>query len=616
MSSWTSIAYPNDTQSNRIKFETSKLRVLATTDIHMQLLGHDYVTDLPMATNGLSGIATLINRARAEAKNQDAGCILLDNGDLFQGTIIGEILAAGPLADRHPICASLNALRYDAIGLGNHDLDFGIAYLRNIATQLSMPLVSTNLTLHADDFIQKSVLVDCPLPRRDGPDDHLKVGIISALPAKTAVWNRHILDGHADVHDPIESLRATTSDLKARGAQVIVLLAHMGIGGNDPDQIENALSFAKLPGIDAIIAGHTHRRFPGRDHEGLLGVDASNGTLAQRPAIMPGNGGSDLAVLDLTLSKTVSGNWHITDHTSKLRANTAEIAADPVIKKLCMPIHHAAREALSKQVGETDRALHNYFSLAMPTTTAALTARAKARVVRASLAGTPDANTPLLASVAAHTAGGRGGPDHFLCIPKGPVFRRHIAGLNPYGNQIWALRMTGADLRASLENNASIFHTLQPDQPNQPLVNTQIPSFNFDTIYGVTYKIDPRQPVGHRITALQFDGKEIAPDDPFILATTQFRAAGGGGTIAADPDNIILRSPVNIADAHIDALAHPGDTVWSSQIPWSFDCDNQTVQAMLKTSPAASRFLADIAHLKPRVHGQTADGFLDLGLTL
>lgn len=615
MSASTSVSQHDDTQSRVVDCTTAQLRILATTDIHMHLLGHDYVSDQPTAHKELSGIATLIDKARAEAWADHAGCILLDNGDMFQGTIIGDILAASPVTPRHPIVCCINALGYDAVGLGNHDLDFGLPYLRDVSAHLNMPLVSTNLNLHTQNFIQNTALIECKLPERDGEDSHLKVGVLSILPAKTAIWNRHVLEGHADVASPIASLRIAVKNLRAGGAQLVILLAHMGIGGADPGQDENALSFAQVPGIDAIIAGHTHRRFPGGDHAGLSGVDASNGTLAKRPAIMPGSAGSDLAVLDLTLAKTHKNGWKVTRHSSKLRSNTPETRADAKITALCMPAHHAARKQLSEPIGHTHETLHNYFSLAMPTGIAALTARAKARVVRSALAGTKDAGTPLLASVAAHTAGGRGGPDHFLCIPKGPVLRRHIAGLSPYANQIWAVRITGTDLRARLENTASVFHTLEQDNANQPLIDTLIPAFNFDTVFGVTYRIDPTKPPGNRIAMLRYEGHPIASDDCFILATNQFRAAGGGGVTAAGKDNLILRSKISTSDALVDALAHPADSVWQSHVPWTVDCGGQ-IQAVLHTSPSALDHLADASHLKPTLIGRTADGFVKLRLTL
>ncbi|MGC1495479.1 MAG: 5'-nucleotidase C-terminal domain-containing protein [Sulfitobacter sp.] len=596
--------------------KTAQLRILATTDIHMQLVGHDYITDKPATHKGLASIATLIEQARTQAHDENRGCILLDNGDMLQGTVMGDILAMQPVDAAHPVVASINALHFDAIGIGNHDLDYGLPYLNHIAAKLNMPVISTNLITNAPSALQNTAIIDCLLPAAaHEPKDHLRIGILSALPAKTAIWNRHLLEGQARVADAPETLMHAALELRQRGAHLVVLLAHMGIGSGPSNEEDSALSLAHIPGIDAIITGHTHQRFPGVDHANRRGVDADTGTLAQRPAIMPGHAGSDLAVLDLTLKKSISGDWQVIGHVSKLRSNTPRTPAAPMIAKICAPAHQMTRNHLAAVIGETDHAMHNYFSLATPTPIAELTARAKARVVGDALSGTPDAKLPLIASVSAHTAGGRGGPDHYLSIPKGPVLRRHIAGLSPYANQIWALRITGTDLLAMLEQSASVFQKLSAHNPDQMLIDSHIPAFNFDTVFGVSYSIDPTKTAGRRIKSLKYDSRIIKADDHFILATNQFRAAGGGGYAPLPGDAVIHRSPITSEAALIGVLAHPADMIWPSQTPWSFDCKT-TAKAMLHTSPAALGYLDEIADLSPQHCGTTPDGFAKLRLTL
>ncbi len=611
-----SAAKKNEPQGGNAIEKTAQLRILATTDIHMQLVGHDYISDKSTAHKGLASIATLIEQARTEAQHQNRGCILLDNGDMLQGSVMGDILATKPVDNAHPVVASINALRYDAIGVGNHDLDYGLPYLDHIAAKLSMPVISTNLITDGPSALHNTALIDCALPSiAHEENEPLRIGILSALPAKTAIWNRHLLEGQASVTDAPETLKRTALELRNQGADLIVVLAHMGIGNGPPDEEDSALSLAHIPGIDAIITGHTHQRFPGMDHANRIGVDADTGTLAHRPAIMPGHAGSDLAVLDLTLKKSNVGGWRVIGHVSKLRSNTPETHADPVITEICAPAHQMTRKHLAAVIGQSDQSMHNYFSLAMPTPIGALNARAKARVVRAAVSGTDDAKLPLIASVSAHTAGGRGGPDHYLSIPKGPVLRRHIAGLSPYANQIWALRITGADLLAMLEQSASIFQKLDMNDPDQLLIDSHVPAFNFDTVYGVTYWIDPTLPVGARIKWLQYDHRPIEPDDRFLLATNQFRAAGGGGYAPLPSDSLAHRSDVTPEAALIETLANTDDAIWHSQMPWSFDCQH-TTSAMLHTSPNALDHLVELAHLSPQHCGTTPDGFAKLRLTL
>jgi 2',3'-cyclic-nucleotide 2'-phosphodiesterase/3'-nucleotidase len=330
-------------------------------------------------------------------------------------------------------------MKYDAIGIGNHDLDHGLPYLEAFAEHLPIPVVSTNLELNAPSAIRRSTIVS--LPVTTSPDNKirkLRIGILSVLPAQTEIWNHHVLDGKARIAQPSASLRAAVSRLRAKGAEMVVLLAHMGIDAfaHHHDIRENALNLAKIPGIDAIVAGHTHRRFPGTDHKARSGVDTVSGMLANRPAVMAGHKGSDLAVLDLRLSRQSTGDWKVARHQSSLRPNGLGNAPDPQIMTFCAVAHKVTRTRLAEPVGKSDVAMNNFFSLASPTLTSALVANAKARAAREALVGMPEARLPLLVTATAHTAGGRGGPDNYLNLPAGTILRRHLAGLCPYANTI------------------------------------------------------------------------------------------------------------------------------------------------------------------------------------
>lgn len=98
-----------------------RLRILATSDLHMQMTCFDYVNDRPNTGGSLAKLATLIKKARREADEAGAACLLLDNGDTFQGTPMADLLARDEIHGPHPMVQAMNALHYDAGGLGNHD---------------------------------------------------------------------------------------------------------------------------------------------------------------------------------------------------------------------------------------------------------------------------------------------------------------------------------------------------------------------------------------------------------------------------------------------------------------------------------------------------------------
>ncbi|MEP5728974.1 MAG: 5'-nucleotidase C-terminal domain-containing protein [Sulfitobacter sp.] len=588
------------------------LRILATSDIHMQLLGHDYIADQSVGHAGLAGLATLVEDARAEAQAEGTISILIDNGDFLQGNALADVLAKMPVTADHPLIAVLGEMGYDAIGLGNHDLDHGVAYLCNLANLMPVPCVTSNLVPAGSAPFVRSALIRCARPHNTWKvPDTLTIGLISVLPERTAQWNTQELKDWAEIHPSLNCAQTAAEEVRAQGADIVILLAHLGVEGpvNEPVPQDDARHLAGVPGIDAVITGHTHRRLPGVDHAGYSGVDIEKGALHHRPAVMPGFEASDLAVLDLQLGWADDTQWHVLSHETQLRPNTGEVPAHPKISALCAPVHHATRAELAVSCGQTSATIHNYFTLAMPTATSSLEASAKFDAVRSGIAGTADANLPLLATASAHTAGGRGGPRNFLHIPAGTIYRRHLAGLSPFTNEICALKINGQELRDWLEHKAGVFSHLCPEKPDQPLRLDHRPSFDFDTVFGVDYTIDPSQPAGSRLVHLTYQGATVAAEQNFVLATNMFRAVGGGGGARFTSDQIIFRSTDSVPEALVHVLSSSKRQFPLNLQPWRFACATP-VQAIIRTSPEALPYLNDIAHLSPQVLGHQEDGFM------
>jgi len=594
---------------------TARVRLLATTDLHGHLLPYDYTKDQPTQGGGLAGLARLIAQERAQANAARIPVVLLDNGDTFQGTPLATGLAARKVKPDHAIVACLNTLAYDALGLGNHDLDHGLPYLRDVAAALDMPILNSNLRNIDRSPLHQSLLLPVDLgASAPGP---LTLGILSVLPSMSAAWNSHHLGSASMVEAPEIAAAVAARGLKAAGADLVVVLAHMGVGmadGADSDE-RAGQALARTGQIDALILGHTHRRLPSPDYAARPGVDIRASTLAGVPALMPGHAGSDLGVMELDLVHDPNTGWRIASHRCTLRPNGVNVLPDPKIVALATPQHNKIRSQLRKKVAATPRALHSFFSVVSPAPTQQLTAQTHFQLVSKALAGTSDASLPVLAASAAHGAGGRDGVENYIYVPKGDVLERHLAGLNPFANQVVGIHITGAQLRRWLEHSAALFNTLAPNQPEQMLVNADIPTFQFDTIFGLNYAIDPGAPPHARITDLRYAGLPVAKDQDFILATNQFRVAGGGGYAPTPAERVAVRVTTSIAAGMIEALASCTTLPWQNDPPWHFAPARET-RAIILTHPDAMDCISEIAHLRPALKGTTPDGFIRLCVTL
>lgn len=591
------------------------IRLLATTDLHGHLLPHDYIKDAPTQGGGLAGVARLIAEARAQAEASGMPVVLLDNGDTFQGTPLAMHLAQLPVDPHHPIVAAMNSLKYDALGLGNHDLDHGLSYLKAVAAALNMPILNSNLRNIDIRPLCNSLLLPIKLP--PNAPAPLTLGILSVLPRQSMAWQSHHLGTQTSLAPPAEAVTEAAADLRNKGADLIVVLGHMGVGQADStdDDISAAHGLAQTGVIDALVLGHTHRRLPSTDYATRKGVDFQKGTVGGVPAIMAGHAGSDLGVLDLALSYTPERGWQVDNHHAMLRPNGGNVLPMPQIASLATAMHKTVTCTLSEQVATTSSHLHSYFSLVSPAPTQALTALAQYRQVKEALRGGPYENTPVLSCAAAHGAGGRDGPGNYLDIPKGPVYRRHIAGLNPFANQTVGIHTTGMRLKHWLEHAALLFNDVTRQKASRMLVNSDIPAFQFDTIFGLHYIIDPGQPPFSRISALEYGGQPLRMDQSFILATNQFRAAGGGGYGKSPERTIACRLSTPLQDSMIEALNSMHAPPWGDTQPWRF-APLGGVEVIILTHPQALNCVSTIAHLKPKPMGTTPDGFVRLSITL
>ena len=600
------------------------LRIMATTDLHMHVLGYDYFADRPLGRLGLSRTAALIARARRSARN----CLLFDNGDFLQGSPMGDYLAeAGDIGPRvHPAIAAMNALHYDAATLGNHDFSFGMGFLRRTIEGADFPYVATNLMARRPLPCTAAILLERRFTDRQGETQDLRIGVLGFLPPQTVDWEPD-LKSEMRIEDILTAARTGIAQLRERGADLIVALSHSGIGALEAmPMMENAsTALAALPGIDLVVAGHSHRIFPAPDHPAGPGIDVARGTLAGKPAVMPGFWGSHLGIIDLELQRDAEG-WRIAAATSRAEPVTGD--EDSAV--VALPALNAHRETLRhfrRRVGRTEAPLSSYFTLIGHDPGLRLVAMAQRWHVRRALRGTRWQDLPILSAAAPFRAGGRGGPDHYTDVPAGRLTLRNIADLYLFPNRICAIRLPGADVAEWLERSASLFRQILPGSPDQPLIDPEFPSYNFDVIDGLDWQIDLTQPPRYapdgrlvheatrRVCNLSHRGRPIAPDQEFILVTNSYRLSDCGlFAPVASGRPVLLDSTSRTREVLRRYIARRRVLSPDGRTGWSF-APMPGTSVMFATSPAAAPHLEELpTQVEPA--GMDDNGFLQLRLHL
>ncbi|MDR0642391.1 MAG: bifunctional 2',3'-cyclic-nucleotide 2'-phosphodiesterase/3'-nucleotidase [Treponema sp.] len=564
--------------------QTMDITILATSDVHNNYMDYDYFTDTPTEQTGLVRIATAIKEIRA----RDPNVLLFDNGDLIQGNPVGEYLAALPLEEGEPspIMELFNIMKYDAMVLGNHEFNFGLPYLDAVIRGANFPVLGANVVTYftgAPYYRPYNILVR-NFTDRDGNLQSLKIGVLGVLTPQIVTWDGALLKGKVRTLDGYDAARRYVPEIKAAGADIVVILAHTGIqdyprkGGE-----ENFGHFlTEIPGVDVVITGHAHEKFPGRAFERMRGVDTAKGTINGIPVVMPGSFADTLGLVRLALRRTSEG-WERIDGSGSLlpvydsAARKANYAADPELRSLLNPLHEAVLEYIRAPVGASGggdaaggrltAALTSFFAVIRDDYSVQIINEAQIHYARQVLASGPYAKLPILSAAAPFKAGGRQGPRYYTNVPAGPLAIKNIADLYVYPNTVVILKLSGAGIKEWLEHSAGQFNQLDGgNQGEQYIQNDDFPTYLYDVIDGsgngdpggegaLTYKIDTTQPAKYnrdgsiqnpgaeRIKELRYNGAPIDPAQEFALVTNNYRAYGGGNFPGGSPGNIILESP-------------------------------------------------------------------------
>ena len=621
------------------------LRLMETTDIHVNLMPYDYYADKPNDTMGLTRTATLIDEIRAEAGNS----MLIDNGDLLQGSPMGDYMAYKKgikAGDVHPVMKAMNTLGYDCGTLGNHEFNYGLDFMFNTLAAAKHPLVCANLTKgqlasdpkNDDLFFKPFTIIDKTIKDGAGNESTVKVGFIGFVPPQIMLWDAKNLEGKAQTRDIVQAARAWVPVMKEQGADIVIALSHSGIDGNgQSERMENAsLYLAAVEGIDAIFTGHQHLVFPGpKTWDGVQGADPLKGTLMGKPAVMAGFWGSHMGLIDLMLEKD-GKNWKIVDFTVEARPiyhrdDTKKVIADvrdkPEVVAAIKEEHEATLTYVRTPVGKTSAPLYSYFSLVADDPSVQIVSNAQTWYIKDMLKETKYKDYPVLSAAAPFKAGGRGGADYYTDVPAGDIAIKNVSDLYLYPNTVQAVLITGAQVKNWLEMSAGLFNQIKPGSKDAPLINLDFPTYNYDVIDGVTYEIDVSQPAkydkdgkpinadSNRIKNLSFNGKPIDAEEKFVVVTNNYRAGGGGHFPDIASDKVIFVGPDTNRDVIVRYIVAQGTINPSADGNWRLAALADTT-ASFQTGPKSRPFAAEIKGAKIEDAGDGADGFANYRIYL
>ncbi|CUH52401.1 bifunctional 2',3'-cyclic-nucleotide 2'-phosphodiesterase/3'-nucleotidase [Shimia marina] len=590
-----------------------QVRVLATSDIHATLLDYDYTKDRATAFGSLARVASRVKALRS----QSVATLLFDNGDFLQGAAIAD----GVSEDRDtvkvsPVIQAMNHLKYDAVGLGNHEFNIPASELRSALGQARFPVLCANLHASAaaghevyEGLWHATSLLSREVSDQLGETHILKIGVVSVLPPQVVAWDKLRIQGRLIAEDMTSAVRKNVADLKERGADVVVALAHTGVSEVDGHgSAENAgLRIAGVDGVDAVVCGHVHRVFPSAQYGMFDEVDPHAGTLSGTPAVMPGAHGSHLGQIDLTLHQTPDG-WRVTGSQVEVHGLNGDTemqpVEDPLFQAVIAKAHKATLARMRRGVGALLEPATSYFAMVKDDCASRLVAEAKIAYVQEALSGTRLSRVPILASVAPLKCGGRGGPAHYVDVAAGEVSVRAVSDMQPYSNHISVVEVAGRDVVEWLEKACSLYNQLRPEELSQSLFDSDAATYNREAIYGLSYTVDLSKPARYasdgslinpqsrRISNVSLKGIQISPDQAFLLVTNDYRGGGGGNFLSLDQAKEINVPPIRVRDVLTRHIARTSGRQNRALETWRFKPLAQTA-AVFETGPGAAAYLED-----------------------
>ena len=499
------------------------LVVAATTDVHGRVRGWNYESNRADSTRGLTRAATIVDSVRRSAPGR---VILLDAGDLLQGNSLTYMAArvSAPEAP-HPVIQAMNAMAYDASAVGNHEFNYGLPFLERTIAQATFPFLATNAyRLDGTHAFRGWALM------QRGP---VKVGIVGATTPGSMIWDRDNLAGRLVIRDIVPEVRTAVSEARLAGADVIVVTMHSGLEGVSsydtvstgvPSENVAARLAREVSGIDLIVFGHSHQE---------VGDTVINGVLL----VQPKNWATSVAVAHLALAQQGAG-WRVVEkHSTVVQA--ARHAELPSVVAATQVAHDATIKWVLTPIGRTPVAWRTDSARLTNTPLIDFILDVERRATGADLAST--AAFSLDAS-----------------LDSGAITAARLQALYPYDNTLRAVRISGAQLRAYLEQSARYYRTSLTGAVS---VDPDIPGYNFDIIGGADYTLDVSRPVGQRVTHLTVRGRAVVPTDSFTLALNNYRQTGGGGYTMVSDAPIVYDKQQEIRQLLVDEVRRKGTIV-------------------------------------------------------
>lgn len=522
--------------------ERDTLYILQTTDLHGHIHPYNYFKDTE-SSGGLAQVSTLVKSYRAKHKN----VILLDAGDLIQGTPLVSLFNEKKSDQINPMIATMNVMKYDAFAVGNHDIEQGKEIYDKARTDSDFPWLSANSMLEdASTYFEPYTILN-----RSG----IKIGIIGLTTPGIPMWLDKDLYPGITWTDMVETSQKYAQKLRPE-VDVVVGLFHAGLNASYsalqtealglPNENASGLVADNVEEFDVVFAGHSHRKAPKPGDKESIQVDHKSSPKVLR--MNAGSYGKYLAVTQLVLNKN-NDKWTVVKKNGWLDS-TEEVEPDSEIINLNNENHKEALAYIRTPIANVQEPLLSEDSRIKDTAIIDLINKSQMNHFDADISFAASFNTR-------------------VHIPVGEFKIKDVFALYPYENFLYLIEMTGKQIKDYLEFSAQYYQL----KDGVLTFNKEIPGYNYDMAEGIRYQIDISQEKGNQISNVKLiqNGENLVPTKTYKVAMNSYRATGGGGHLAAAGINqatILKKSNMDMRTILIQYLQQNKNIVFETNNSW------------------------------------------------
>jgi 2',3'-cyclic-nucleotide 2'-phosphodiesterase / 3'-nucleotidase len=516
-------------QAASAKSDVITLSFIETTDVHGAIFPYNFIKAAPMK-NSLAQIATFINAERAK---KDRQVVLVDDGDVLQGQPTVYYYNFVKTDSPHIWSQVVNYLGYDAVAVGNHDIEAGHPVYDKLYSEVKAPALCAN-AVKADGtpYFKPYAIVE-----RSG----VKIAFLGLVEPKLIEQLPPQFWSGITFVDMVETAKKWVPIIQQQEKpDLIVGLFHSGLdysfGGQTKDTPlnENAAELVaqNVPGFDFIFVGHDHMGWDGQgwDPATKKKIDVVDPSGKVVPLVGAKNGATGLgyAKVDLTWNKA---SKKYDKRISTQLVSTDDIAADPAFMAKFKGAYDEVKAWVDRPVGKLAGKITTRDSMFGDSAFVDLIHRIQLELSADPDMGLKKADVSFAAPLTFDAT-----------IPSsadGTMYVRDMFNLYQYENYLYTMSMTGQQIKDFLEYSYKIWFATMPNDGNHLIalakdkdgnLVTANPSYNYDSAAGIDYTVDVSKPAGSRVTIAKLsDGRPFDLAATYTVAINSYRGSGGGG---------------------------------------------------------------------------------------